>query len=408
MFSQGQCVQRAINPQAHATTESANLQVTIDTLRVDLDSFFASLNTQQRANAVLVLWGADETEDTRSLGEQIKQLISLQAGEDPHHSARFALALDFTLDHIDDMGMQEEKRHQLNDVLNVIGRDYDSTAIEVRSIVAESLEVRESSALGEWSSEFSLVPPIPFQETRGQKSTDVQSVETPESPKKRTNADSDSRTDHTDRTDRHREPAVALDTKPWDINIESRVHTRRSVKARLSGTARSVRAALSAVGDALSAAGHKLRSGVGKAAESISHNASVWASKGKAVARKAITSVRARLSPTLTDVRIPTADRLRNALNGKAVARLKSSAGQIADTAGEVTKASATRVAKGLNKATDTIRKAGAISGQAIVSAGRMVAHGAAHGAKAIGAFVAKGAAWIGNRWSGLRGFERV
>ena len=127
-----------------------------------------------------------------------------------------------------------------------------------------------------------------------------------------------------------------------------------------------------------------------------------------AVVRKAITSVRARLSPTLTDVGIPTGDRLRNALNGKAVARLKSSAGQIAETAGEVAKASATRAAKGLNKATDAIRKAGAASGHAMASAGRVVAHGVAHGAKAIGAFVSKGAAWIANRWSGLRGFERV
>lgn len=408
MFSQDQRIQRAMNPQAHAITESANLQVTVDTLRVDLDSCFASLNTQQRANAVLVLWGADKTEDTRSFGEQIKQLISLQAGDDPHHSARFALALDFTLDHIDDIGMEEAQRHQLNDALNVIGRDYDSTATEVRAIIEKSLKARESSALGEDPSEFSFIPPVPFQGSTGQQSTDFQSARTTETPKKRADAGLDSRTKRAQRTERHRESAVALDTKPLDVNSDGRAGSRRSVKAGLSGLALGVHAAFSAAGDKLVAAGKKLIPPIREATEWIRHNASVWSSKGSAVVRKAITSVRARLSPTLTDVGIPTGDRLRNALNGKAVARLKSSAGQIAETAGEVAKASATRVAKGVNKATDAIRKAGAASGHAMASAGRVVAHGVAHGAKAIGAFVSKGAAWIGNRWSGLRGFERV
>jgi len=408
MFSQDQRIQRAMNPQAPAITESANLQVTVDTLRVDLDSCFASLNTQQRANAVLVLWGADKTEDTRSFGEQIKQLISLQAGDDPHHSARFALALDFTLDHIDDIGMEEAQRHQLNDALNVIGRDYDSTATEVRAIIEKSLKARESSALGEDPSEFSFIPPVPFQGSSGQQSTDFQSARTTETPKKRADAGLDSRTKRAQRTERHRESAVALDTKPLDVNSDGRAGSRRSVKAGLSSLALGVHAAFSAAGDKLFAAGKKLIPPIREATEWIRHNASVWSSKGSAVVRKAITSVRARLSPTLTDVGIPTGDRLRNALNGKAVARLKSSAGQIAETAGDVAKASATRVAKGVNKATDAIRKAGAASGHAMASAGRVVAHGVAHGAKAIGAFVSKGAAWIGNRWSGLRGFERV
>lgn len=411
MFSQDQRIQRAMNPQAHATTESANLQVTVGTLRVDLDSCFASLNTQQRANAVLVLWGADKTEDTRIFVEQIKQLIFLQAGDDPHHSARFALALDFTLDHIDDMGMEEAQRHQLNDTLNVIGRDYDSTATEVRAIIEKSLKDRESSALGEDPSEFSFIPPIPSQGSTGQQSTDFQSARTTDTPKKRADAGLDShtkRTQRTQRTERHRESAVALDIKPLDVNSDGRVGSRRSVKAGLSGLALGVHAVFSAAGDKLFAAGKKLIPPVREATEWIRHNASVWSSKGSAVIRKAMTSVRARLSPTLTDAGIRTGDRLRNALNGKAVARLKSSAGQIAETVGEVAKASATRAAKGLNKATDAIRKAGAASGHAIASIGRAVAHGVAHGAKAIGAFVSKGAAWIGNRWSGLRGVERV
>jgi len=61
-----------------------------------------------------------------------------------------------------------------------------------------------------------------------------------------------------------------------------------------------------------------------------------------------------------------------------------------------------------LNKAAHAIGEATMASGRAIAFAGRVAAHGVAHGAKAIGTFIAKGAAWIGNRLSGLRGFERV
>ena len=413
MFSQAQPIQRAMNPHTRVTRGSADLPVTAATLRVDLNVCFIGFNTQQRANAVLVLWGADETEETRGFGEQVKQLISVLAGDDPHHSARFALALDLTLDHIDDIGLEEEKRHQLYKALNTVGGDYESTATEVRAIVGESLKASESLAAQEavgsahvtGISEPPFTTAVPLPVSMEPLLTDSQPKKATETPKKQSVTRSGS---ETKRIKPRHEPLVSLDTESSFVESEGTVGIRQPMKSRLSTMTVSVRNAFSAAREELSAGGKKLKSTVGEAAESIKHNVSASASKGADVAREAMTSVRTALSPTITEVRIPAVDELRNAFNGKALARLRSSTGRIAETAVETARASATKIAKGLSKAADAIRKAAKTSGRKIATATRVVAHGVAHGAKAAAASVTKGAAWISNRWSGLRGFERV
>lgn len=394
MFVQGQFVQKAMNPHVPETATSVNQSVTVANLSAELSDRFFNFDTRQRANTVLILWGAEETEDTRALAQQIKQLISELASDDPHHSARFALALEFTFNHIDDLGLASEKCAQLRGTLNSTGRDFDSTAEEVRTIIGESLKNEEipevqadaGSAQDGNLFESRFISSVPSPVVTQSQPTDPQPSVISETPREQSVVRA-SRSKKC--SERRPEPLVKLDTESSCFNGEGRVSIRRSVKSRLSSMAGGVQDAFSFAHNELSSVGRKLKSSLGELAAKITNKVSTGVSR-------------------LGDAAITAADVVRDAFKGKAVARLKSSANRIVDTTSETAKVSEKVIAKGLNKAAHAIGEATMASGRAIAFAGRVAAHGVAHGAKAIGTFIAKGAAWIGNRLSGLRGFERV
>jgi len=469
MLSHVQSGQISSHPQA--TVKTVNPSVSTENLRKNLDFCFIKFDIQQRANAVLVLWGADETEETCSFGGQIKQLISSLAGDDSDRSVRFALALEFTFNHIDDIGLQEDRRHQLYATMNSVGRDYETTATEVRAIVGESLKACEDPLIKQDIgsvnstnvSESPSLPYVPLPASMESLLTETQPTQADEIPKKQLGSPSAS---HKKPVKHSREPLVQLEKESSLSEIEdqvdipqkknfrlstvasgvkkafSTVNDRLSsefkkmrssigqavvsgespnvvaseggtgiggaVKSRLSSMASGMKHAVSVAHDRLSVAGEKMMTSVSAAAESRRHKVSAWISRGADTAKKAMTSVRTTLASAINEVRIPTGEEFPNALNGKSLARAKSSAGRIAETAVETAKASATKVGKSLSKAADAIGEAAKTNGRKMATAARVVAHGIAHGAKAAAAYVPKAAAWISNRWSGLRGFERV
>lgn len=107
-------------------------------VRFELNKKFTQFSTDQRALAVLVLWGHDGTEDVDQVRLTVNLLVARLGGDDHCGSVRFAIALEFTFDFIDDLGLDARHRDELSGALNTANRDYASTGKEVCKIVEES------------------------------------------------------------------------------------------------------------------------------------------------------------------------------------------------------------------------------------------------------------------------------
>ena len=338
-----------------------------------LHSAIANASPEKRIDILAHLWGGEATTEINQEKYAIDQLLNRSGGDsqESKKSARFALALETTIDFASHLGLDIEQSQKLSSYLYSLD-DYDSMGEKIRNLLkplqSTSPQTVPDPALG-----IDATIVFHYEFCVGFRSPNFIGTSQPSSVSSSAIAENirGSAIQHSCAM----QPATPLyettpsstagsGTKSFEPIGPSR---SEKLKIKLFSSLEDVAAGFSSTRKSLGRAAHAANRSVSRSLSSLKDTIQIGSQK---------------FSESITDAGGAVAD----ALHGKTVARMKSSVTRGVE-----------RVIGGGKWVLDTF-----------AFVGNFVAHGALHGAKATASFLDKSASFIGSRIASLRGFERV